>query len=99
MIAAGGRVDDWPKAVHGDGTVSPYEFLLVELAIRERVHSRRSVFVGRGNEVRRHLKGDQPGYPKEKKIKDIVKKLSEFTSYPVQLAAINEVQKVRTSTA
>merc|ERR1712077_80856 len=49
--------------------------------------------LGRGTKIVLHLKEDQQDYIEEKKIKEVVKKHSQFIGYPIKLLVEKERDK------
>ena len=49
--------------------------------------------LGRGTKIILHMKDEQTDYLNESKIKEIIKKHSEFISYPIYLHVLKETEK------
>ncbi len=51
--------------------------------------------LGRGTKIVLHLKEDQLEYLEERRLKDLIKKHSEFISYPISIWTEKTTEKVR----
>merc|ERR1711945_38298 len=49
--------------------------------------------LGRGTKIVLHLKEDQADYVEEKRVKDVIKKHSQFIGYPIKLLVEKERDK------
>jgi len=56
-------------------------------------HDTESEPLGRGTQIVLHLKDEQIDYLNESKVKEVVKKHSEFISYPIYLHVLKETEK------
>merc|ERR1712244_91113 len=57
------------------------------------VRGTQSAPMGRGTRITLHIKEDQIEYIEEKRIKDVVKKHSQFIGYPIELSCEKEKDK------
>merc|ERR1711951_140560 len=57
------------------------------------VRDTQSAPMGRGTRITLHIKEDQIEYIEEKRIKDVVKKHSQFIGYPIELSCEKEKDK------